>query len=94
MRSIYNESRAGSAVLIRDPLAGDLVGSFSRHGNARGSSIRAGFPRPARSTAGKSSVTFWRRVVAFALTVTRAVSATPREADRSLITRESRTQSG
>ena len=73
MLSFYDESRAGSAVLIRDPLAGDLVGSFSRHGNARGSSIRAGFPRPARSTAGKSSVTFWRRVVAFALTVTRAV---------------------
>jgi hypothetical protein len=61
MRSFYDEPRAGSAALIRDPLADDLVGSFSRPGKARESSIRAGLPRPARSTAGKSSVTFWRR---------------------------------
>ena len=88
MRSFYDEPRTGSAVLIRDRLADDLVGSFSRHGRARESSIRSGLPRPARSTAGKSSVHVLAAVVAFALTVTCAVSPTPREADRSLITEE------
>ena len=38
MRSFYDEPRTGSA-LIRDPLADDLVGSFSRHGKARESSM-------------------------------------------------------
>ncbi len=56
----YNEPRAGSAVLIQDPLADDLVGSLAVTEKPE-SLDSVGLPRAARSTAGKSLVTFWRR---------------------------------
>jgi hypothetical protein len=61
MQFPYDRSGVSPPMLIRDPLAEDLIGAFSRHGKARESSIPSGLARPARSTAGKSSVTFWRR---------------------------------
>jgi O-methyltransferase involved in polyketide biosynthesis len=53
MQSAYDQS--GPPALIRDPLAEDLIGAFSRQAKARLS------PQPARNAGGKSLVPFWRR---------------------------------
>jgi hypothetical protein len=55
MRSIHEQSGVSPVVLIRDPLAEDLIGAFSRHAKVRVS------PQPARDAGGKSLVPFWRR---------------------------------
>jgi hypothetical protein len=55
MQSTHDRSGVSSSVLIRDPLAEDLIGAFSRQGSVRVS------PQPARDTVGKSLVPFWRR---------------------------------
>jgi hypothetical protein len=55
MRSSYEQSRASPPVLIRDPLAEDLSGAFSRHASVRVS------PQVAHAASGKSLVPFWRR---------------------------------
>jgi hypothetical protein len=55
MQSVNDRSGASPPVLIRDPLAEDLIGAFSSHGRARVS------PQPARDVGGKSMVPFWRR---------------------------------
>jgi hypothetical protein len=55
MRSSYGHSRVSSPVLIRDPLAEDLSGAFSRHAKVRVA------PQAAHAASGKSLVPFWRR---------------------------------
>jgi hypothetical protein len=55
MRSIRERSAVSSPVLVRDPLAKDLVGAFSRKGTA---SVTLPL---ARTDGGKSLVPFWRR---------------------------------
>jgi hypothetical protein len=55
MRSNYGHSGVRPPVLIRDPLAEDLSGAFSRHAKARVS------PQVAHAVSGKSLVPFWRR---------------------------------
>ena len=72
MRSFYDEPRTGSA-LIRDPLADDLVGSFSRHGKARESSMSGWAAAASEIHRGQVVSHVLAAVVAFALTVTRAV---------------------
>jgi hypothetical protein len=55
MRPIYELSGESPPVLMRDPLAENLIGDFSHRGRALAS------PRPARTDGGKSLVPFWRR---------------------------------
>jgi hypothetical protein len=55
MRSSSQQSGARPSVLIRDPLAEDLIGASSRHAKAQVS-----LP-PAHDARGKSLVPFWRR---------------------------------
>ncbi len=55
MQSTYDRSGVSPPVLIRDPLAEDLIGAFSRQPKGRES------PHPARDAGGKSLVAFWRR---------------------------------
>ena len=55
MRSNYGHSGARPPVLIRDPLAEDLIGASSRHAKARVS------PQAAHGAGGESLIPFWRR---------------------------------
>jgi hypothetical protein len=55
VRSIYEKSGARPPVLIRDPLAEDLVGAFSRQ-------RKVPLSPPARSARGKPLVPLWRRL--------------------------------
>jgi hypothetical protein len=55
MQSNYGHSGARGPVLIRDPLAEDLSGAFSRRAKARVS------PQLAHGAGGRSMVPFWRR---------------------------------
>jgi len=55
MRSSSQQSGARPSVLIRDPLAEDLIGASSRHAKARLS------PQTAHGADGKSLLPFWRR---------------------------------
>jgi hypothetical protein len=55
MQSSSQQSGARPSVLIRDPLAEDLIGASSRHAKARVS------PQAAHGAGGKSLVPFWRR---------------------------------
>jgi hypothetical protein len=55
MQSSSQQSGAPPSVLIRDPLAEDLIGASSRHAKARVS------PQAAHGVGGKSLVPFWRR---------------------------------
>ena len=55
MRSSYEQSRASPPVVMRDPLAEDLIGASSRHASVRVS------PQLAHAAGGRSLVSFWRR---------------------------------
>ena len=55
MQSSSQQSGARPSVLIRDPLAEDLIGASRRHGKARLS------PQTAHGADGKSLLPFWRR---------------------------------
>jgi hypothetical protein len=55
MRSSSQQFGARPSVLIRDPLAEDLIGASSRHAKAHVS------PQAAHGAGGKSLVPFWRR---------------------------------
>ena len=55
MQSIYDRSGESPPTLIRDPLAEDLIGAFSRRAKAPVS------PPQAWDAGGKSLVPFWRR---------------------------------
>jgi hypothetical protein len=55
MQSSSQQSGARPSVLIRDPLAEDLIGASSRHAKALVS------PQLAHGAGGKSLVPFWRR---------------------------------
>jgi hypothetical protein len=55
MQSSSQQSGARPFVLIRDPLADDLIGASSRHAKAR-ATLQA-----AHGAGGKSLVPFWRR---------------------------------